>query len=73
METSNTSFSRGARPFEQVEFLLQPDTSTSSSSKFLTTSIGMDQEYAPYFVVSLHDHSVREGESVLFEVMVSGE
>ena len=74
METSNTSFTRGARPFDQVEFVLQPDASTSSSSsKFLTTSIGMDQEHAPYFAVALHDRSVREGESVLFEVMVSGE
>ena len=64
----------GIRPFDQVDLVLQPDNtiSSSSSSKFLTTSAGLEQSHTPYFSVSLHDQSVREGESVLFEVTVSG-
>jgi hypothetical protein len=37
-----------------------------------TTNIGSNQSFAPYFIVSLHDQTVREGESVLFEIVVSG-
>lgn len=36
------------------------------------TNINQDQSYAPYFIQSLRDQTVREGESVLFEVVVSG-
>lgn len=31
-----------------------------------------NQNYAPYFIVSLRDHTVQEGEPVIFEVTVSG-
>ena len=37
-----------------------------------TTSSNLNLSYAPYFIVSLHDHTVREGEPILFEVVVSG-
>jgi hypothetical protein len=64
---------RGIRPYDQVDLVLQPDSSiSSSSSKVLTTSIGLDQNHAPYFALALHDQTAREGESVLFEVVVSG-
>jgi hypothetical protein len=63
----------GIRPFDQVDLVLQPDnTISSSSSKFLTTSTGLDQNHIPYFSLSLHDQTVKESESVLFEVTVSG-
>jgi hypothetical protein len=72
-EANKRSVIHGIRPFDQVDLVLQPDNSISSSStKFLTTSVGVDQSYTPYFALSLHDQSVREGESVLFEVIVSG-
>ena len=71
-ETTNTSAIRGIRPYDQVDLVLQPDSSLSSSSKVLTTTVGLDQGHVPYFVLSLRDQSVREGESVLFEVIVSG-
>ncbi|CAF2499044.1 unnamed protein product [Rotaria sp. Silwood2] len=35
------------------------------------TNINSNQSYRPYFIVSLHDQTVREGESVLFEIVVS--
>ena len=31
-----------------------------------------NQNYAPYFINSLHDQTVREGEPVLFEIIISG-
>ena len=62
---------RGIRPFDQVDLVLQPDNSLSSS-KVLSTNIGVDQGHVPYFSLTLHDQTVREGESVLFEVTVSG-
>jgi len=37
-----------------------------------TRNTGSDQSYAPYFIVSLHDETVREGESIFFGVAVSG-
>jgi hypothetical protein len=70
---TNRSVIRGIRPYDQVDLVLQPDSSiSSSSSKVLTTSIGLDQNHAPYFALALHDQTAREGESVLFEVVVSG-
>jgi len=71
-ETTNRSVIRGIRPYDQVDLVLQPDSSTSSSSKILTTSFGLDQDHAPYFSLALHDQTAREGESVLFEIVVSG-
>lgn len=32
----------------------------------------LNQSYPPYFLTSVRDQAVREGESVLFEVVVSG-
>ncbi|CAF4610426.1 unnamed protein product, partial [Rotaria sp. Silwood1] len=73
-ETINRSVVRGIRPFDQVDLVLQPDTSISStSSKILTTSVGLDSNHAPYFVLSLRDQTAKEGESVLFEVIVSAQ
>ncbi len=69
---TNRSVIRGIRPYDQVDLVLQPDSSVSSSSKVLTTIIGLDQGHTPYFVLALHDQTAREGESVLFEVIVSG-
>ena len=62
------------KPFDQVDLILQPENSmtSSSSSKVLKTNIGLDSNHAPYFVLSLHDQTIREGQSVLFEVIVSG-
>ena len=70
-ETKNRSVIRGIRPYDQVDLVLQPDSLTSSS-KVLTTSFGLDQGHSPYFSLALHDQTAREGESVLFEVIVSG-
>lgn len=44
----------------------------TSSTKVLRTTFGLDQGHSPYFSLSLHDQTVRESESVLFEVIVSG-
>jgi hypothetical protein len=44
----------------------------SSSSKVLKTTFGLDKGHAPYFSLALHDQTAREGESILFEVIVSG-
>jgi hypothetical protein len=72
-ETANRSVIRGIRPYDQVDLVLPGDSSiSSSSSKVLTTSFGLDQGYSPYFSLALHDQTAREGESVLFEVIVSG-
>ena len=71
-ETTNTAVVRGINPYDQVDLIIQPDSSYSSSSKVLSTSVGIDQNHAPYFVLSLHDRSVREGDSILLEVIVSG-
>ena len=71
-ETNKRSVVRGIRPFDQVDLVLQPDSSISTS-KVLSTSIGLDQNYKPYFSLSLHDQTVRESESVLFEVIVSAQ
>jgi len=35
-------------------------------------NIDSNQSYAPYFINSLRDQAVREGEPVLFEIVVSG-
>jgi hypothetical protein len=35
-------------------------------------NIDPNQSYAPYFINSLRDQAVREGEPVLFEIVVSG-
>ncbi|CAF0971766.1 unnamed protein product [Rotaria sordida] len=74
-ETINRSVIRGIRPYDQVDLVLQPDTSMSStsSSKVLTTTVGLDSNHAPFFVLSLRDQAAREGESVLFEVIVSAQ
>jgi hypothetical protein len=73
-DLANRSPVRGIRPFEQVDLVLQPDTSltSTSASRLLTTSSGFQQEYSPYFSVALNDQTVREGESVIFEIKVSG-
>lgn len=71
-ETTNRSVIRGIRPYDQVDLVLPGDSSISSSSKVLTTSFGLDQGHSPYFSLALHDQTAREGESVLFEVIVSG-
>jgi hypothetical protein len=52
--------------------VLQPEGSLSST-KVLTTKVGLDQGHAPYFVLSLRDQAAREGDSVLFEVIVSAQ
>ncbi|CAM2700506.1 unnamed protein product [Rotaria socialis] len=72
-ETTNRSVIRGIRPYDQVDLVLQPDSSLSSISKVLTTKVGLDSNHAPYFSLSLHDQTAREGESVLFEVVVSAQ
>ncbi|CAF5097428.1 unnamed protein product, partial [Rotaria magnacalcarata] len=72
-ETTNRSVIRGIRPYDQVDLVLQPDSSLSSTSKVLTTTVGLDSNHAPYFALSLHDQTTREGESVLFEVVVSAQ
>lgn len=69
---SNRSVVRGIRPYDQVDLVLQPDSSMTSSTKVLRTTFGLDQGQSPYFSLALHDQTVREGESVLFEVIVSG-
>ncbi len=72
-DESNRSVIHGIRPYDQVDLVLQPDSSmTTSSSKVLTTTFGLDQGHVPYFSLALHDQTAREGESVLFEVIVSG-
>ena len=71
-ETTNQSVLRGIRPYDQVDLVIEPEGSFTSSSKLLTTNVGLDRTHSPYFVISLRDTSVREGESVLFEVIVSG-
>ncbi len=47
-------------------------TSTENTAYNETINVGPNQSYAPYFIVSLHDKTVREGESVLLEIVVSG-
>ena len=37
-----------------------------------TTNAGPNENYAPYFILSLRDQTVREGESILFEIVVNG-
>lgn len=69
---SSRSVVRGIRPYDQVDLVLQPDSSMTSSTKVLRTTFGLDQGHSPYFSLALHDQTVREGESVLFEVIVSG-
>ncbi|CAF1082065.1 unnamed protein product, partial [Adineta steineri] len=72
-EGTNKSLVRGIRPFDQVDLILQPDSSISSS-KLLSTNLSSEQGgYSPHFNVSLHDQTVREGESVLFEIIVSAQ
>ncbi|CAF0760989.1 unnamed protein product, partial [Didymodactylos carnosus] len=50
---------------------------TSSTKRTTTTSYDTSvidgQDHAPYFVVSLRDYSVKEGEPILFEVMISAQ
>ncbi|CAF0775682.1 unnamed protein product [Adineta steineri] len=45
--------------------------STENTNYDTTKNIGSNENYAPYFISSLHDQTVREGESVLFEIVVS--
>jgi hypothetical protein len=47
-------------------------TSTENTGYNQTINTGSNQSYAPYFIVSLHDRTVKEGESIFFEVVVSG-
>jgi hypothetical protein len=47
-------------------------TSTENTGYNQTINTGSNQSYAPYFIVSLHDRTVTEGESIFFEVVVSG-
>lgn len=35
-------------------------------------SVSNNQSYAPYFITSLHDQTIREGQPVLFEIVISG-
>ena len=58
------SITRGIRPYDQVEFILQPDSTISTTSY---------SEHSPEFTVTLHDQNVRESDSVLFEVTVSAQ
>lgn len=61
---------------------LTTQTSTSTTKRTVTSrdntgynetiNIGSNQSYAPYFITSLRDQTVKEGESVLFEIVVSG-
>ncbi|CAF0743307.1 unnamed protein product [Adineta steineri] len=44
---------------------------TENTNYDTTKNIGSNENYAPYFISSLHDQTVREGESVLFEIVVS--
>ena len=37
-----------------------------------TANFSSSENYAPYFISSLRDQTVREGESILFEIVVSG-
>ena len=37
-----------------------------------SVNIDSSQSYAPYFLNSLRDQTVREGEPVLFEIVISG-
>ncbi|CAF3636008.1 unnamed protein product [Rotaria sordida] len=46
-------------------------TTTDNVNYNERTNIGLNQSYPPYFIVSLHDQTVREGESIVFEVAVS--
>jgi formylmethanofuran:tetrahydromethanopterin formyltransferase len=57
-------------------------TTTTTTKRTVTSRENMDynealkhganQSYAPYFLNSLRDQTVREGESVLFEIVISG-
>ena len=48
--------------------------STSNNAAYSnTTNANPNENYAPYFILSLRDQSVQEGESILFEIVVNGE
>ncbi|UJR28306.1 hypothetical protein I4U23_009551 [Adineta vaga] len=46
-------------------------SSSENTNYYGKTNIDSNQNYAPYFISSLHDQTVREGESILFEIVVS--
>lgn len=50
----------------------QTVTSRDNAGYNQTINYGSNQDYAPYFLTSLRDQTVREGESVLFEITVYG-
>ena len=47
-------------------------TTTRENTGYNNASIDSSQNYAPYFLSSLRDQTVKEGEPVLFEIVVSG-
>lgn len=72
-ETLKTFVMQGVHPYEQIDVSYLPqEESMSSSNVCITTIDGNPENGAPSFLKCLHDQSVREGDEVLFEVIVSG-
>jgi hypothetical protein len=55
-DSTYTLVIRGIRPFDQADSVLQPDSSISSSSKILRTSVGLYQSHTPYFLFYVIKH-----------------
>ena len=56
----------------QTRTTQQTVTSSETMGYGGTNTTDLNQSYAPYFLLSLRDQTVREGESVLLEIIVSG-
>lgn len=65
--SSTNNFARTTTSSNQRTMASSENTNYNS-----TTKSGANDSYAPYFISSLRDQTVREGESVLLEVVVSG-
>lgn len=50
----------------------QRTVTTRENTAYNNASMDAGQSYAPYFLVSLRDQTVKEGEPVLFEIVISG-
>lgn len=53
---------------------IMKQSTTPAEALGFTTARTMDtnESYAPYFILALRDHNVREGHPILFEITVSG-
>lgn len=50
----------------------QTVTTTRQNTGYNNASLDSSQNYAPYLLSSLRDQTVKEGEPILFEIIVSG-